>query len=525
MVSWVGFRVLVLFWAAFSSLTLAAQVLLETPQGWARGKQVDGGRVVAFLGLPYAHAARWKAPVSVTKWPGVFNATHLGLACLQHPVISVRLGEALPPMSEDCLNLNVWRPVVAPPPGGFPVMVFVHGGSFTDGSGTEPLYNGANLARKGVLVVTINYRLGVFGFLALPKLAAEDPHHSTGNYGLLDQIAALQWVQRNVAAFGGNRGNITLFGQSSGAMSVCDLMTSPLARGLFEKAILESGGCDQVRPLGPDFRYGEQWAAQHGCPGADPACLRALPASVVLGSEPGVFKILVKREKIDPFSESPYKPHIDGYALTELPQLALEQGRASGIALIAGSNTEEYGLALLDPFELPSSWPALKARMKRELGSGKAALVYAYYHAAYRDAERAAAAFEGDRLLGCPSYLAARAQSHYAPTYVYLFTYRSPLFPFMGSFHGLELPLVFGTQKVWPLWILFASEAAYRQSRIVSAVLQDLWTSFAKSGRPRAGFMPWPGLASGYVLRINTKSGWLSNPYPERCAVWMPSRR
>ena len=224
------------------------QVMLDT--GAVQG--VDRDSVSAFLGVPYAAPPvgplRWRAPRPAAPWTSVRKADHFGDACPQVKIMRAAWAQ-VGPTSEDCLFLNVWRP----DQGGaapLPVMVFIHGGAFTLGAAGVPLYDGANLARRGAVIVTLNYRLGRLGFFAHPALTAEDPGGLLGNYGLMDQIAALQWVQRNIARFGGDPRNVTLFGESAGAGSVQVLMASPLADGLFAKAISESGaGLAHVPPI------------------------------------------------------------------------------------------------------------------------------------------------------------------------------------------------------------------------------------------------------------------------------------
>src|SRR6478672_2809038 len=211
---------------------------VKTTTGLVKGKPVDGGTTVYF-GVPYAAPPvgdlRWKAPQAPQKWDGVRDASQTPAACMQPKVFDdINFAK----VSEDCLTLNVWVPAKAKKA---PVMVWIHGGGFAAGGGDEPRHNGEAFAKKGVVLVTINYRLGVFGFFAHPDLTKESPSHASGNYGLLDQIAALKWVKANIAAFGGDPSNVTIFGESAGSFSVSALVATPLAKGLFQKAIGESG--------------------------------------------------------------------------------------------------------------------------------------------------------------------------------------------------------------------------------------------------------------------------------------------
>ncbi len=220
-----------------------------------------------YRGIPFAAPPvgdlRWKPPQSAASWQGIRQATEFGNACSQPAFPSNGLyGTAPPPISEDCLYLNVWTPAKSAD-DRLPVMVWIHGGGFVHGTGSAIGYEGENLARKGAVVVTINYRLGILGFLALPELDAESPQHVSGNYALMDQIAALQWVQKNIAAFGGDPNRVTIFGESAGSISVNILMASPLAHGLFSRAIGESGGAfDPMSSLADAEKQDQQFAAK-----------------------------------------------------------------------------------------------------------------------------------------------------------------------------------------------------------------------------------------------------------------------
>ncbi len=487
----------------FFSLALA-QVYWPTPAGLIVGDEVGG--VARFLGIPYAHAGRWQRP-TLASWPQRLEAQTPGPACPQRGSAEIRLGAYLPLQKEDCLNLNVWMPLFPPPPGGFPVMVFIHGGSFTGGGGAVPIYDGRALARRGVVVVTINYRLGPFGFLALPGLAAEDPDRSTGNYGLLDQIAALRWVRENIGVFRGNPKQVTVFGESAGAMSVCALLTSPLAKGLFQRAILESGGCDQARSLEEGYRVAEAIGKRLGCGLEDTACWRRLPAEALLS-------LLDDADPLADFQKAPFKPHIDGYVLDLDPEAALRRGRAREISLIAGANADEYKLDFALLGLGPRSWPAFEAMVKTRTKEDPGAVRQSYQRR-FDDPLEAFYAFETERVLLCPTYRAARL--HQGPTYAYLFTYRSETLGFAGAFHGLELPFVFGTYRVWPFAIAFLSASDLERAQVLGEVMADLWTRFAKGEPLRAGYLPWPDYRQGWVLRFGDRVGWTEDPYRSRC--------
>lgn len=487
-------------------------VRLHLPGGWVEGQAEQG--VLAFKGIPYAHAERWRAPQRVDTWKGLLRATQPGPVCPQKGTITVRLGRLLgpylPPASEDCLNLNVWVPAQAPPPGGWPVMVFVHGGSFTGGSGSEPIYDGARLARQGVLVVTFNYRLGALGFLALPSLAAEDPHGSTGNYGLLDQIAAFEWVRRQVAGFGGDPGNVTAFGESAGAMSLCTLLASPPARGIFDRAVLESGGCSFVYTREEAFAHAREFARALGCDPGELSCWRGLPVERLLALEPS---------ETD-FEKIPFKPVVDGYVLTERPERALAAGRAARVPLLVGTNDDEYRLDVTAPTDpAKSTWAGVEALIRSKEGP-RAEQVIRHYRARFSRAIDAYFAYMGERVLICPTYRAGRLAARFAAVYGYRFGYVSPLWPVLGSMHGIELPFVFDTRSVWPFWLLFASAEVQQQTEGLARAVQQTWTSFARGDTPRAGWAPAPRLGSGWVLGFEQRWGWRPDPWSERCALW-----
>src|SRR6202161_2139593 len=244
-----------IYLAAALALALPARasnpLVIETDQGKVQGKMSRDGPARDFLGIPFAAPPvgplRWKPPQPAAKWQGVRPATSFGSRCMQQERFDDMVFRD-PGESEDCLTLNVWAPA-GKPKGKLPVMVWIFGGGFAGGGTSEPRQDGEHLTRKGVLVVSMNYRLGIFGFLATHELVAEDPHHSAGNYGLLDELACLQWVRRNIAVFGGDPDNVTIFGESAGSFAVSAQMASPLARGLFAHAIGESGGAFASKEL------------------------------------------------------------------------------------------------------------------------------------------------------------------------------------------------------------------------------------------------------------------------------------
>ncbi|MEO8778005.1 MAG: carboxylesterase family protein, partial [Rhodanobacter sp.] len=268
------------------ALQLPASPRVQTVEGWVDGTHAltNGLGLDEFQGIPYAApplgALRWRPPQPVSAWNDVRQTKHFGPRCMQLPLFGDMVFRSHG-MSEDCLYLNVWKPAHAS--GKLPVLVYFFGGGFVAGDGSEKRYDGASLASQGIVTVTVNYRLGVFGFFALPALADESPQHAAGNYGLLDQVAALRWVRANIARFGGDPAQVTIAGESAGSIAVSALMTSPLAHGLFARAIGESGAL--IAPIAPVTlatmeKHGETFAHKVGTDSL--AALRALPANTLL---------------------------------------------------------------------------------------------------------------------------------------------------------------------------------------------------------------------------------------------------
>lgn len=319
----------------------ATYPIVRTDAGRVQGVTRDG--IEAFKGIPFAEAPvgplRWRAPQPPRTWRHILIADHYQPACMQKGMYPPTAPTER--VSENCLYLNVWKPAAARS-ARLPVMVWFYGGSFKNGSAAVPLYAGGKLARHGVIVVTANYRLGVFGFLALPELTAESPHHSSGNYGLLDQIAALRWVHRNIADFGGNPGNVTVFGQSAGSISICALTASPLARGLFQHAIGESGGLFAPITLLPQFTLegaqarGKRFMAREGVKSL--RALRQLPARKLLNV------------RFTPV------PIIDGYVLPRTPWNAYATGNANHVSILIGWNEDGGSLFVAHHKVTPSSY-------------------------------------------------------------------------------------------------------------------------------------------------------------------------
>lgn len=481
-----------------SGLRRAAWVLLGAacgtllcPPSWAAAGPVDlpagllqgqvQAEVESFLGIPYAQPPvgplRWQAPQPLARWPGLRQALAPGKACLQ--VSAPRGPESaitLDQMSEDCLSLNVWRPA-APAGRPLPVLVWIHGGAFRLGSSALPLYDGAALARQGVLVVSLNYRLGVFGFLAHPLLLSPSGL-PLANLGLLDQIAALQWLRHNLPALGGDPGRITLMGESAGGASVAYLMGSPLARGLFQQAIVQSGALDLPEL---SLAQAQQRAEAHLRPllPAEPslADLQGLPAAQLLAL---------------PIPRPDTMPVIDGVVLPQGLVAAFKQGQAARIPLLIGSNDNEAGFfppdwSLGAVRGMGPAWPQVKAAYGASVDASDA---------------RVAARVATDLFATLPTAQVAQAHSAQGlPVYRYFFTQvpASQRASQAGAIHTQEIPYVFGNLSP-------AQQGA--EDLAVSERVQARWLAFARSGQPQGErLLAWPRWqalpAAGQVLRID----------------------
>lgn len=456
--------------------------VVTAPAGAVKGELK--GTIRVFRGLPYAEAPtgslRWKPPVPAKDWPGVRDATQFGPACYQ-PVPRTASLYADPPekMSEDCLSLNVFTPAAA---HKAPVFVWIHGGSLTGGYGSETMYDGAALARRGILVVSINYRLGILGYMAHPALSAESSDHVSGNYGLLDQIEALRWIKRNIAAFGGDPDNVTIAGESAGALSVMYLMAAPSAKGLFHKAVLESAYMLSAPELNRKI-YGTESAETVGVwlagklGASDLASLRSMDAKTLVDQAPltGYFPFLT----------------IDGKVLPAQLVDVFDKGAQAPVPVIVGFNSGEIrSLMFLAP-----PVPATAQDYIDAIRDRYADLAQAYLRL-YPPTDLAESIIEEprDALYGWTSERIALKQAAIGqPSYLYFFDHGYPAADSMKlhGFHASELPYVFGTAALtppsWPKIPDTAAEAGFSQA------MGDYWASFARTGVPTAAnAAAWP---------------------------------
>jgi para-nitrobenzyl esterase len=449
--------------------------LVRVAAGLLVGDRTETGSV--FKGVPYAAPPvgelRWRPPAPATPWTGVRSANRFGPACPQ-PISASgapNLGGYAGPVDEDCLTLNIWAPRVA---RRAPVMVWIHGGAHRFGASSMPLYDGSAFARDGVVLVNFNYRLAGLGYFAHPALTREaTPGQPLGDFGLMDQIAALAWVRRNIAAFGGDPNNVTVFGESSSAIDVQALMATPSARGLFQKAIVESGG-SWVTPVRLREREadGVKLAALAGLsgPAATAATLRALPASAFL----------------DPAFGFDFEPFIDGSLVTETSTQAFAQGHVGGKPMIIGFNSFEGAIA--PGFAALGDLPRQLGGLYPNQGEGDTALRTLY----------------GDRFFGAPSRWVAARVALRGPTYLYRFAYvpeqdRGRL---AGAPHGSEVAFVFDSWDRLDGNLLrqLAGSAAgpTAEDRAMTRLVHARWVAFARHGVPDCPAAPgWPAYSVG----------------------------
>ncbi|HXD36875.1 MAG TPA: carboxylesterase family protein, partial [Rhodanobacter sp.] len=461
---------------------------VQLADGWVEGKRAVANEVPLeeFQGIPYAApplgALRWRPPQPVPAWSGVRQAQRFGPRCMQLPLFSDMVFRSNG-VSEDCLYLNVWKP--ADSGGKLPVLVYFFGGGFVAGDGSEKRYDGASLASHGIVTVTVNYRLGVFGFFALPALAAESPQRAAGNYGLLDQVAALRWVRANIARFGGDPAQVTIAGESAGSIAVSALMASPLSRDLFARAIGESGAL--IAPIAPVSlatmeQQGQAFAHKLGADSL--AALRALPATTLLQAT---------REQ-----HSDAAVDLDGWFLREPPAATMARGDQAQVPLLLGTNSQEgYYTALLH--EQPPMPANYRAALQRLFGTQTNQALALYPGADEAQVRSSATALAGDMFIAHSSWrwMDLQRQHSRAPVYFYYFAQPRPAKrapapgeqPDPGAVHSGEIEYALGNLAGNEV---YAWTAADRQA---SATMEGYFAHFIKTGDPNgAGLPPWPAV-------------------------------
>ena len=467
--------------AAYTATAQAAvgteQPIVVIERGPVRGVRKHALRT--FLGIPYAAppvaSQRWKPPKDHVRWFSTFNADRFGNHC---PQVASVFGTAS--VTEDCLFLNVFTPGEEPDwergSHGYPVMVWMHGGVFTVGESDD--YDPTHLVQQGVTVVTINYRLGALGFLAHPALSAESPDHISGNYGFMDQQFALKWVQRNIAAFGGDPDNVTIFGESAGGRSVLLQVASPMAAGLFQRGIVESGAYFGLTEptLADEESHGESFAATVGCSGQSARCLRSKSVKQILANW-GLFDS---------------SPNVDGKVFPQSPDTAIATGQFNHVPLVHGTNHDEWRFFVALLFDLagtpvtPDEYPSVVESM---VGPDAAPLVLVEYPLDnYDSPDLAVGAIGTDSIFACPARAVDKVLSRQVPTFTYEFNdinapevFMPPVsFPY-GATHASELLYLF--KSTWPGQL---DEQQYQ----LSDSMISYWTKFAKVGDPNSSDLP-----------------------------------
>ncbi|HUO05554.1 MAG TPA: carboxylesterase/lipase family protein [Candidatus Binataceae bacterium] len=462
---------------------------VTTRYGRLEGENQDG--LFVFKGIPFAAPPvgplRWMPPQKPAAWNGARDARRFGPVSHQSnrtvgPLAALNIEG---PRSEDCLYLNVWTPGVSGPKR--PVMVWIHGGGFTIGAGSQNIYDGSVLARRGnAVIVTINYRLGPLGFLRLAEVT-NGKIPSTGNEGILDQIAALEWVRDNIAEFGGDPANVTIFGESAGGMSVGTLLASPKARGLFHKAIAQSGSCHTAKPIERAGQVAEAVLSKLGASPSDANAIAALTPDALLT---GV--LLADGVTPDPKFGMAYQPVIDGTILPRTGIEMVEGGSAANVAVMSGSTLEEWKLfAIMDRGAAKLDRNGLAARMGRRLAPEVTDSIIATYEKARGGRGESITppelftAIESDRVFRIPGIKLAQSQSrHDQRSYSYLFTWKSPAIGgLLGSCHALELGFVFGVNHLQGMSMFSGTGPAAER---LATQMQDAWIAFARTGNPSA---------------------------------------
>jgi para-nitrobenzyl esterase len=469
----------------FALFAASSAPKVKTHSGEVEGKVV--GTVHVFLGIPYAQPPvgdlRWKPPVPVSKWSGVHKATEFGSHCMQGRVYG-DMNFRDPGGSEDCLSLNVWVPTQSVSKK-IPVMVWIFGGGFVSGTTSEARQDGTNLAQTGgVIVVSMNYRVGIFGFFVHPELAKESGRNSAGNYGLLDQLQALKWVHENIAAFGGDPDNVTIFGESAGSFSVSSQMASPLAKGLFQKAIGESGAAFSRSGLSYDpvsVRAEKDAKLASDKLGVSTlAQLRAVPADKLVetfGNAPGAFA---------------FGPDIDGYFLPESVPAIFAAGKQNDVPLLAGWNHDEGSFEVVFSPQKPTA-ENMKEKAQADFGDKADEFLKLYPIDTPEHVRRSALDYASDRFISMSTWewIDAQGKTGKQPIYRYRFDMtpapKNPNAPRLGAYHSAEIEYVFGQldSKTDTTWT--------QEDRDVSHAMQKYWSNFARTGNPNgAGLANWP---------------------------------
>lgn len=504
-------------------MTHMEEAIVKTTAGKIEGDYQDG--LFVFKGVPYAappvKALRWRPPHPVQPWNGIRQAKAFGPIAPQNPlpggdmIESLRIDE---PQDEDCLLLNIWSPGLDN--ARRPVMVWIHGGAFIIGSGSQPIHTGDTLASRGDIVfVSFNYRLGALGFMNLKEVTG-GTIPATGNEGLLDQVAALQWVQENIAAFGGDPGNITVFGESAGGMSIGCLMAMPAAQGKFHKAILESGAANTVGALEDAVRITEQYLEILDIRAGDIEAMHSLTVKQLLSAQQELGDRLRETEH----RITPFQPLVDGITIPELPIEAIKKGSAKTIKVLAGTNLDEWKLfGVMDPGLQSLDEAGMVGRLESLIPAEYVpALIESYQNARKKCGQATSpveilTAIQTDMMFRMPVVNLVEAQcNNDQPAYNYLFTWKSPLLGgVLGACHALEIGFVFGNHDD-----TFCGSGP--EADILSRNIQDAWLAFARTGDPTCKTIgAWTPYCEGRMTMILDKDCHLEEaPYEEERSAW-----
>lgn len=477
-----------------------SQTRVQTPLGTLDGAEFSGIRI--FRGVPYAQPPvgdlRFAPPAPIHAWQGIKDARNFGPRCMQQPLFNDMVFRSRG-MSEDCLYLNIWTPSHSPT-DRLPVLVYFYGGGFQAGDGSEPRYDGESMARQGIVTITVNYRLGLFGFLAHPALTAAGPHRASGNWGLLDQSAALHWVVANISSFGGDPSRITIAGESAGSMSASAQMISPLSRGLISGVIGESGSI-LARPSSGSLKQAEEQGAKF---------MAALGLTTIEQLRSADTKTLF--EAAGKTGAPWFWPIVDGHFFPQHPREILKAGRHAQVPLLAGWNSLEQGPRAVLGRE-PATVANLKAAIERLYKDKAPAILKAYLPATDAEAEQAATDLAGDNFIGHNTWQWIDLAAHSSAQPVYRYYYTHPRPGAKGASHSAEIEYALGnlsTNTVFP-W----TADDYK----VSHLLQSYFVNFIKTGNPNAPGLPaWPAIKGKDtpVLHIGTHTHALPDRHRRR---------
>jgi len=484
----------------------AAKPQVKLRDGKLLGTYSETSKVYAFKGIPYAAAPigglRWRPPEQEDPWRGVRDAREFGPRCMQGKIFDDMIFRD-PGPSEDCLSVNVWTPTVTET-AALPVMVWIHGGGFAAGGSSEPRQDGENLAKRGVVVVSLNYRLGVFGFFTHPGLEKESSHHAAGNYGLLDMVAALQWVQDNIVMFGGDSTKVTIFGESAGSWAVSELMASPLAKGLFARAIGESGAAfsDTSLPM----------MSLEASENANEKFARSLHMQTI-GAMRAMTAEQLLEDSIKPDPER-FVPVIDGYFLPDAVPDIYAAGKQAHVPLLAGWNHDEGGTAAASKATVES----FTADVQKTFGDRAAAVLKVYPATDLEQAKSSAAALACDEFIAFATWkwIEAQAATGDAPVYRYWFTHvLPPPANVQGAYHSADIEFVFDN--------LANKDLPWRDSdKQLAGLMADYWTNFAKTGNPNSAGLPvWPVFkpADDEIMKLDIPAAAMKAEHRDRYEV------